>query len=183
LLISSPAIGENSVTGLTCAPANAQVPAQFRAYKGNTMKTIEIAIYEYGELSDEAKENAVNQLSDLNVDYGWWEDIFEDTKRIHMTITAFDTGRSNYLDANFARCAVSVAEAIVSGHGDCCETHNVAKAFLADPDADIDEFYREIRGEYLDILRKEYEYKTSKEAIVESIEANEYHFSVNGNLA
>ena len=37
------------------------------------MKTIETVVYDFDELSDEAKQKAINNLSDINVDYGWWE--------------------------------------------------------------------------------------------------------------
>ena len=35
----------------------------------------------------------------------------------------------------------------------------------------------------LTLLRREYDYFTSEEAIIETIEANEYEFDENGNLA
>lgn len=37
-------------------------------------------------------------------------------------------------------------------------------------------------SEFLDILKQEYEYLTSKEAIIETIEANEYEFLENGEI-
>ena len=44
------------------------------------------------------------------------------------------------------------------------------------------EFERALKEEYLSILRKEYEYLTSEESIIETIEANEYEFDEEGNL-
>jgi hypothetical protein len=41
------------------------------------MRTIETKVYKFNELSEEAKENAIDKLRDINVDYdGWWEDDF-----------------------------------------------------------------------------------------------------------
>ena len=36
------------------------------------MKTVTINIYQFSELSDEAKENAIKELYDINVDSDWW---------------------------------------------------------------------------------------------------------------
>ncbi len=45
------------------------------------------------------------------------------------------------------------------------------------------DFKKALLEDYLIILKQEYEYLTSKEAIIESIEANEYEFDENGCLA
>jgi len=45
-----------------------------------------------------------------------------------------------------------------------------------------DEFKRELSCEILDWLRSEYEHLTSEEAIIETIEANEYEFTEEGKL-
>jgi hypothetical protein len=38
---------------------------------------METKVYKFNELSEEAKENAIDRLRDINVDYeGWWEDDF-----------------------------------------------------------------------------------------------------------
>ena len=44
------------------------------------------------------------------------------------------------------------------------------------------EFLKSILEDYSIILQKEYEYLTSREAVEETIEANDYHFTENGNL-
>ena len=46
-----------------------------------------------------------------------------------------------------------------------------------------DEFTRDILADYLQILDREYDYLTSEEAIIESIEANKYEFTEEGDLA
>jgi len=41
------------------------------------MRTIETKVYKFNELSNTAKENAIDKLRDINIDYdGWWEDDF-----------------------------------------------------------------------------------------------------------
>jgi hypothetical protein len=48
---------------------------------------------------------------------------------------------------------------------------------------DLDtEFQRALGKEYLSILRREYEYQTSEEAIIETIEANDYDFTEDGRI-
>lgn len=46
----------------------------------------------------------------------------------------------------------------------------------------IEKFVEDIGECYLSILKKEYEYLTSKEAIIESIESNDYDFDENGDI-
>lgn len=46
------------------------------------MKTIEISIYSFDELSDEAKERAREWYRDGALDYEWWDSIYEDFERI-----------------------------------------------------------------------------------------------------
>lgn len=44
-------------------------------------------------------------------------------------------------------------------------------------------FLDDLKSEYSSLLKEEYEYLTSDEAIIESIKANEYEFDEDGNLA
>jgi cell division protein FtsB len=44
-----------------------------------------------------------------------------------------------------------------------------------------DEFLKDLSNDYLTMLRDEYEYMTSKDAIIETIEVNEYEFDEDGN--
>jgi hypothetical protein len=47
----------------------------------------------------------------------------------------------------------------------------------------IDGAWRDLKAQMLKALRDEYDYHTSREAIVEAIEANEYEFYADGRLA
>lgn len=67
------------------------------------------------------------------------------------------------------------------------EWETVLEYIPAEPDEDDYEdlnieFERALKEEYLSILRKEYDYLTSEEAIIETIRANEYEFDEEGNL-
>ncbi len=173
--------------------------------------TFTTTVYTFDELSDRAKENAVSRLCDINVDYEWWDCTYEDAARVGLKITGFDVGRGNSITGDFTESADECAEMILVDHGEGCETFKTASAYLAsrgelvsrfsdgvDTDAvaegneyDFDcecdeldrEFKRDLLEDYLSILRNEYEYLTSEEAIIETILANEYEFDEDGMLA
>lgn len=42
------------------------------------MKTIQLKLYSFNELAKEAKEKALTKYRDLNVNFNWWEDEFDD---------------------------------------------------------------------------------------------------------
>lgn len=164
------------------------------------MRQETINIYKFEELSEESQEKAIEKLYDLNVsDSFWYECLLDDAATIGMKITAFDIDRESYLDAEWLEYFDKVAELILKNHGETCETYTLAREFLDNlnqltgeegekyGDEKVEElekeFERALREEYLSMLRREWEYLTSKEAIKESILANEYEFLENGDLA
>ena len=105
---------------------------------------------------------------------------------------------------------MDTATAILFHHGESCETHETAAEFiresaknnekypekLDDEDYDENETARDVEQQELDeeflksiledyriMLEKQYEYLTSEDAIIETIEANEYEFTEDGKLA
>lgn len=160
--------------------------------------TIQKTYYKFEELSEEAQEKAIEKLWDLNVNCEWWDCIYDDAARIGLKITGFDLDRGGYCYGKLTTSAKDCTEKIIKDHGETCDTYILAQQFLADLAAlgdeendDFDlaakedleiEFERALKEEYLSILRKEYEYLTSEEAIKETIAANEYEFDEEGNL-
>ena len=174
------------------------------------MKVRKTNVYDFSELSDEAKENAVLKLADVNIFSDWYENVYYDAEYTALLkITGFDIDRGSYCKGDFIEDAESTAQKIMSEHGKDCETLQTAREYMQnreklvakysdgintdivdedneyDFDNDCDElgneFLRSILEDYRIILSKEYDYLTSKEAITETIEANEYEFDVNGN--
>ena len=173
------------------------------------MKTKTIEIYTFNELSDKAKETAVEQNYDYNVYFDWWDNTYYDAENVGIKIKEFDIDRGRCCKIEFKYDAREVCEKIQMEHGEGCETYRIASTFLSDYeelvkkysdgiktnivaedneydfDNDADELEDELRNdlaeEYLSILRKEYEYLTSEEAIAEALEANEIAFLVDGN--
>jgi len=159
-------------------------------------------LYKFDELSDSAKDKALDNCRYYEVDHGWWEQTYEDASEVGIKITSFDINRASYCKGDIPDTE-QTAHNIVDNHGEACDTYRVAAAYLKERDEAIDtfkedadedykdeklddlgeEFTKAILEEYLSILRKEYEYMTSDEAVKEMIEANEYEFTEEGERA
>ena len=173
------------------------------------MKTIEVQLYKFDELSEDIQEKVLEKMWNVNVDYEWWEFIYEDAANVNMEIKAFDIGRGSYVQANIPD-ALETANLILKEHGENCETTKTANNFLierdnlvaqysdginqevvaeeneAEFDAECDDleedFKQSLCEDYRIILSNEYDYLTSEEAIKETIEANDYDFTADGEL-
>jgi len=168
------------------------------------MKTITIALYSFDELKKETQDKAVELLHDLNLEHEWWKSTYEDAERIGLKITSFDLDRANYCHGLFLSNGYKTANLILEEHGDGCTTYHTAKKFLEDYKPKKEEFEKENPGwdftyqdegseleqeflkallkDYLRILKQEVQYRESKEAIIESIKANDYLFFEDGKL-
>lgn len=172
------------------------------------MKTVTTTVYTFSELSEEAKQKAIESYRDINLFYEWWESIYEDAKQIGIKITSFDLDRGSYVNAEYLLPFSSVIDKIKENHGQSCETYKIAvqyekqyndlvvkysdgidtervsegNEYEFDQEADEleKEFINDISSEYLSILQNEYEYLWSDEAVIETIEANEYEFTEDG---
>ena len=166
---------------------------------------VETKVYPFDELSDEAKQAAIENMYDINVDYAWYGPTYEDAETIGLVITEFDT---RHCGGDWTEDAEDVAKLIIENHGEDCETRKDAEEFMNsvsvagsvfededDYDPDYEEFtesdgYEELCEEFLTticedysiILQKAYEYFSTEEAILETIKANEYEFTEDGKL-
>lgn len=171
------------------------------------MRTIEIKLYSFDELSEDAKQNAINNLQDINLHHDWYEHIYYNAQNIGIKINGFDIDRGSYCEIENFNDWHIVAEKIIEEHGETCETYKIAEAFLKERDEIIDTAERDENGDfsdeyqvdcelddleenfkndlsecYLNILRHEYEYLSSEDAIIETIKANEYDFTEEGKI-
>src|SRR3990167_1190316 len=161
------------------------------------MKTITVNLYSFNELSKEAKEKALQNLIDINVDYNWWESTYEDAANIGLKITSFGLDRDSHAKGEFSIYPTEAANKILSEHGENCETYKTAKNYLEEIKVidettedegqeeltDIqEEFLKSLLEDYSIILQKEYEYLTSEKALIETIEANDYTFEADGTM-
>ncbi len=154
------------------------------------METRTYKVYKFDELTDEGKEKAIQNLSDINVDRDWWELIDDDAKTIGLTIDGFGLDRDKHVDGSLCMSVQDSIKAIYENHGKNCETYVLAEEYeenikncIADDVPDMeDEYERALKEEYASILQKEYEYLTSDEAIIETIQANDYDFTEDGKI-
>jgi len=171
-------------------------------------KTTRREIYTFSELSDDAKEAALNNCRDYNANHEWWEATYEDAAKVALKITSFDLDRNRYAEGEWMTSAKECAKSILDGHGETCETYKTAKAFLAERDELVDtwpkdedgelenggklddelddlenEFLESIVEDYSIILQNECEYLQSDEAVEEAIQSNEYEFTAEGEHA
>lgn len=171
------------------------------------MKQVTISLYSFDELNEDAKQKAIEKLYNINVDLDWWESTYEDAVNIGLKIKEFDIDRASFVRGEFINSANFTANAIMKEHGKDCETYKTASTFIQagedivtnakeqgkDGDEEYwfedeieeieEEFLKSLCEDYRIILQKEYEYLTGKEAIIETIQANEYNFTSDGILS
>jgi hypothetical protein len=175
------------------------------------MKTIEIKLYQFSELSEKAKEKALENFHDINVDYGWSDFTIEEiTERLNelgfneakvmfsgfwsqgdgACFTCESIDFKIFLDGKYKELADSLS---------CYISHNWRHYFATSTTVNLESYDEKISDDLFssieqDIerererlgnmfykeLEQEYEYQTSKEAIIETIEANEYDFLESG---
>ena len=174
------------------------------------METREYKVYKYDELTEEQQQKVLGNYDYINVDFDWWEYMYEDAKNVLLKIDSFDFDRDRHCTGNFIEYAEDTAKKIIVEHGESCETWGIATNYLAeraelikkysdgisvdivteDNEYDYDndqeeidaEFLRSILEDYLILLQKEYEYMTSEKAIIETLKANDYDFTVDGKI-
>jgi hypothetical protein len=170
------------------------------------MRYEKIKVYEFNELSEEAKEKAIEKLWNINVDYEWWDCVYDDAENIGLKIKEFDLDRGSYVKGEFTISAQEVASNIIRDHGESCETYQTAVNFineyepvfsdymneqsenfesgeLEDKMLDMEsEFLKSLCEDYRIMLQREYEWRTSTDEIIKTIDANGYEFTKDGKL-
>jgi hypothetical protein len=154
------------------------------------MKTIEITLYQFQELSKEAQQKAIENNIYFNVDHDWWNCTYDDMENIGATITSFDLERKE-IEVKLNKPISEIINTILTEHGKECQTYITAQCFvkqvrerenkgLAQKPSTIRMFKDSIALQYRNMLEKEYEYLISDECIKESLIVNEYDFLESG---
>jgi hypothetical protein len=163
------------------------------------MKTIKVNLYEFRELGEEIQEKVLEKYWEINVDYDWWDGIYEDANQVDFKITEFDIDRERYVNGEFKGSAYNTIEKILENHGESCETYKLALEYkekynqlekYEDGEIIENESFEEWENEFLlalceefrSILSKQFEYSVSRESIIETIELNEYTFEADGTM-
>lgn len=160
------------------------------------MRIQETKLYKFNELSDEAKQKALEGLYDINVDLEWFEAVYYDADQCGLQIKSFDIDRNDIAGSLTDSMEYSIKCIEVNAWtGDISDIANDYKAKLKelreitldddlyDAEQELEaEFEKELLQVYLSSLKAEYEYLLSDEAIKETIEANDYEFTADGKL-
>lgn len=167
------------------------------------MRTVRTKVYSFNELSKNAQQTAINNMSDINVNHDWWTSTYEDAENIGLKITSFGLERNRHANGEFIISANDTAKRILEEHGENCETYNTASTFLntiseiennyaggtdedeysieTETEGAESDFLNSILEDYSILLQNESEYLQSDEAIKETILANDYEFTKDGN--
>ena len=181
------------------------------------MREITVKVYAFAELSEAAKERALNAFRYTDVEFNWYEDTFG-TIRTAGELLGLDIGQI-YFDA-YSYCIFDAsyeyvrgaAKAIQAEFPRATDLHDVARKLqdlqkrhfyslscnvASQRDTNSYQCFRfgedyecEDLGDIIDdfahwaqiLLRDEYKYLTSDEAVKEMIEANGYEFDEAGKL-
>lgn len=169
-------------------------------------ETIEIEIFTVDDLKEKQYEDVRNKVlerhGDINVDYPWY-DHMTDGEDGGIVIEEFDL-YGGTISGKFVTSAEDTARYIIDNHGETCDTYKIARKFfdeytahivpmkIRDPECDPEEddkaieMMEEFRGRllkaYLSMLKSEYEYRMSEEAIMETLECNNYEFTRDGKI-
>lgn len=142
------------------------------------MKTIELKAYEFNELNDKAKEKVLQEYCSLNVDYEcWWEFCYEEFNNLGLNINSFDIYKRE-IDIDFIDDINEFCINVINNFGDE-DIINVCEDYLKNK-GDKQYYKKLIAEEVLTNLTNEYDYLISEEAVIETIEANEYYFNEDG---
>ena len=175
------------------------------------METLSIRTWNITEAGAELRDRILGKHCDINVDHcDWYDYICEDAEKVRLKIMEFDLGRRASCKAQFLDSAEETARAIMDEHGKHCSTYQTATGYLSERaklvakysdgvdiervhedneyefdqacDAIDSELLRAISEDYRIMLQHEYEYLTSDEAVLETLEANEYRFDCYGDI-
>lgn len=172
------------------------------------MKTLELKLYTFDELSEEAKEKAIEDNRTINVEYDWWDCEFDVFKGLGIIVNAFDIYRKTIVIKLNGDDCNEVAYNIMhefSGNdiyelslqysidfNNLKKKYNVDDMMFTKDETLQDEFddelelldneYKKDLGEcILSWLEREYYYLMEDDVVAETLEINEYEFLENGN--
>lgn len=163
------------------------------------MKTIEINVYKFKELDKQTQEKVIENYRYINVENTfWYECIKEDFNRLGLEIRSFDLDRGSFAEIHIEDFE-DTSNNIIDEFGDNVHIQKTAKNYIDEynkiqanfkEDEDIEreleildeKYQREYSADILSYLRKDYDYQVSDEAIIETIEANDYNFTWNGEI-
>lgn len=163
------------------------------------MRTIEINVYKFKELDKQTQRKVIENNTYINVeDTFWYYFIKEEFMRLGLEIRSFDLDRGSFAEIHIEDFE-ETSNNIIDEFGDNVPIQKTAKNYIDEynkiqanfkEDEDIEreleildeKYQREYSADILSYLREQYDYQVSDEAIIETIEANDYNFTWNGEI-
>ena len=164
------------------------------------MKTIEINLYKFDELSEEAQARAIRKYQSRDL-FDWWSHIQYNAKECGVIIKSFDLYR-NDIEIDFKGMAHDSAKALIYFWGEDTEIGEYSNSYLKKrdelydkynelsslEDADYDkeeedawdEFHTNVCNYFLGQLRDEDEWLASEECAKDYFDSMDVHFTENG---
>ena len=146
------------------------------------MKTIEIKAYEFSELNKKAKDKILCDFIDINTNYDWWDIVYDEFDYLGLKVNSFDIYRQT-IDIEFKNDIKDFCNNVINNWHDT-DLVNICDDYLVNennPNKENESYYKRlIADEVLTALTNEYDYLISEEAVIETIEANEYYFNIDG---
>jgi len=174
------------------------------------MRAIEVKLYEFEELSAEAKEKAIEKNRTINVDFDWWDCTCESMKEVGVKIDSFDiyyrtisiiiedsehTASKTIENFGEGMEIVKISKQFIKdrdalikrlGEGNDIAGYSVKEEFIDEYDEEIEyleeEYRKEMAEEILTWLRDEYEFLQTDESVIESLISNDYEFTEDGTM-
>lgn len=160
------------------------------------MREIKFKVFKFEELSDEAKEKALDNNRNVVVEWGdWWEFVYESAKENGVTIKSFDLYRRDIdVDVDFDIDREAAIEEIKDREefGTSLlalvddDDYETAAEYLIDEyleeyeEEKLKELIEEAKDHWLKALDQEYEWLTSDEGVSDMLINNEYEFTEDG---
>jgi hypothetical protein len=162
------------------------------------MKQILVNLYKFSELSESAQKKAIDKHLDILTYWNWWEYIYEDAKRIGLSIHSFDLYPDS-IDIRYEDDPEYVANQIFKEWGGLTKMAELANNYLSsaakcevietdDELIDSDEliklnedFLNDLGYHFLNFLQTDYEWRTSDSAIGEELELQDFYFLEDGS--
>ena len=163
------------------------------------MRTIEINVYKFKELDKQTQRKVIENNTYINVeDTFWYYFIKEEFMRLGLEIRSFDLDRGSFAEIHIEDFE-ETSNNIIDEFGDNVPIQKTAKNYIDEynkiqanfkEDEDIEreleildeKYQREYSADILSYLREQYDYQVSDEDIIETIEANDYNFTWNGEI-
>ena len=145
------------------------------------MRTIEINVLKFDELSEKAKENAIEYFSNINVDHEWWDFVNDDAKSIGLDIVEFDLD-NGHIEVKVLEPFSKIKKLVMKNHGKETQTYKIVDQCDLRNFKEKHSMLHQLKKQYLKMLCDNYEFLISENAIIESIKANDFEFYENGKF-